>query len=112
MAREPESLAALRDELSGSRGLDQRYDAALCALERELADGADLELRARGLVERLAVQLQGAVLLAAAGEGPGQSAVADAFCASRLRREGGTRHFGTLPRGVAIEALLERCLPS
>ncbi len=112
MAREPESLSALRDELSGRRGLDDRYDAALLALERELADGGDLELRARGLVERLALQLQGAVLLAAAAEGAGQAAVADAFCASRLRREGATRHFGTLPRGVAVDALLERCLPA
>ena len=111
MAREPESLAALDHELAAARGLDGRYDAALADLRRELADTTDLELRARTLVERLARQLQGAVLLHAARDGTGNAAVADAFCASRLGGQGG-RHFGTLPRGLDIDALVQRALPA
>jgi hypothetical protein len=36
--------------------------------------------------------------------------VADAFCAARLEDGGGGRVFGTLPRGVAADAIVERVL--
>ena len=39
-------------------GADTRFDAAVARLEQELADGTDVELRARRLVERLALALQ------------------------------------------------------
>ena len=65
----------------------------------------DLELRARRLVERLALALQGSLLVRHA-----PPEVADAFCASRLGGDGG-RAFGTLPAGTDFEAILERAFP-
>ena len=63
------------------------------------------ETRARRLVERLALALQGSLLVRHA-----PPAVADAFCAARLAGGGG-RAFGTLPPGVDQAAILERHAP-
>jgi putative acyl-CoA dehydrogenase len=53
-------------------------------------------------VERLALGLQGALLLQHA-----PSALSDAFCASRLGGDWG-QTFGTLPAGLDFGAILER----
>src|SRR5919106_501945 len=92
LEREPEALDAFLAEVRLAAGADARFDAALARLEHELADPGDAELRARRLVERLAVALQGSLLLRY-----GDAAVADAFCSSRLEQPGGM--FGTLPPG-------------
>ena len=55
-------------------------------LQAELADLDDVELRARRVVERLALVLQGSLLVR-----HGHPAVADAFCASRLGGDWGRR---------------------
>ena len=81
---------------------DRRLAAAWSSLCAELTDTSNLETRARWLVERLAVVLQGALLVRYA---PG--AVADAFCASRLSSSSGVA-FGTLPAGVDFAGLLAR----
>jgi putative acyl-CoA dehydrogenase len=39
------------------------------------------------------------------------SAVADAFCASRLA-DGGGRQFGAMPRGLDLAAICERARPA
>jgi putative acyl-CoA dehydrogenase len=103
--REPESLDAFRAELELARGGNEHLDRALGGLERELADEGDLELRARRLVERMALCLQGSLLVRHA-----PAEVADAFCATRLGREGG-RAYGTLPAGVDMVTLVERHRP-
>ena len=56
-----------------------RVDAAVAALRDELADLEAIEARARSVVERMALALQGSLLVRY-----GDPAVADAFCASRL----------------------------
>jgi putative acyl-CoA dehydrogenase len=103
--REPESLDAFRAELALARGADRRLDAAFRELDAELADDADVELRARRLVERLALCLQASLLVRHA-----PPEVADTFCATRLGDEGG-RAYGTLPRGVDHPAIVERHRP-
>ncbi|MBW4716336.1 acyl-CoA dehydrogenase family protein [Saccharothrix obliqua] len=105
MAKEPEAVAAFFAELDAARGGDRRLDAAVDAIRAELADHADLELRARRLVERMALALQGSLLVR-----HGHPAVADAFCASRLSGDWGAA-LGTLPRGVDFGAIIERGLP-
>jgi len=89
-------------EVARSQGGDARLDAAMADLQRELADLTALEVRARYLVERMALVLQGALLVRY-----GHPAVADAFCASRLAGAGG-RAFGTLPAGTDFAAIIER----
>ncbi len=62
-------------------------------------------MRARRLVERLALALQASLLVRHA-----PAEIADAFCASRLAGDGG-RAFGTLPPGTDFKTILERVLP-
>jgi putative acyl-CoA dehydrogenase len=105
MAREPQSVSAFNDELSLAAGLDERYDAFVAGLAASLGDLDDIEARARRLVEQMALALQGSLLLR-----HGDAAVAEAFCASRLGGDWG-RAFGTLPRGLRLDAVVERARP-
>lgn len=104
-AREPESVEALLAELELTRGADARLDRAVADLHAELGDLDHLEARARRIVERAALALQGSLLVRHA---PGP--VADAFCASRLARDGGFA-LGTLPPGVDAAAIVARAWP-
>ncbi|HET9209182.1 MAG TPA: acyl-CoA dehydrogenase family protein, partial [Thermoanaerobaculia bacterium] len=103
--KSPESLRALLGEIREARGADHRLDLFVNELQRQLERSEDLELRARRLVERLALALQGSLLVRHA-----PPEVADAFCASRLAGEGG-RAFGTLPVGTDFRVILERAAP-
>jgi putative acyl-CoA dehydrogenase len=107
LARQPESLAALLEEVAPARAAEPRLDRAAASVERELAaaDPAGLQAGARRLVERLAVLLQGALLVR-----HGHPAVADAFCASRAAGDRGAA-FGTLPPGLDLATIVERATP-
>ncbi|HLL34311.1 MAG TPA: DNA alkylation response protein, partial [Streptomyces sp.] len=72
------------------------------AMLPELKDPVGAQLRARVLAERLALVLQGSLLVRHS-----HPAVADAFCASRLGGDWG-HAFGTLPAGADLGAILER----
>jgi putative acyl-CoA dehydrogenase len=104
-AREPETVDALFAELGAARGADRRYDHFLDRLQAQFLDRADLETRARRLVEETALALQAALLLR-----HGPAPLADAFCASRLDGIHGLA-FGTLPAGLDFEAIVERARP-
>ncbi|SCG17493.1 putative acyl-CoA dehydrogenase [Micromonospora echinofusca] len=105
LAREPEVMAAFQAEVAAAAGADARLDAAVRRVRAELVDPDDVELRARRVVERLALVLQGALLVR-----HGHPAVADAFCASRLDGDHG-QAYGTLPRGVDFAAIIARAVP-
>ena len=105
MAREPLALEAFFNEISFASGADRRLDQAVDSLHRELADLEAIESRARLVVERMALALQGSLVVRFA-----PPAVADAFCASRLGGEHGMA-FGTLPAGVDFGAIIERHRP-
>ncbi|WP_263164770.1 acyl-CoA dehydrogenase family protein [Streptomyces sp. SCSIO ZS0520] len=102
LAKEPAAVQALTDELALSRGADARLDAAVTRLGTELADLDGIQLRARRLVELMALALQGSLLVRHA-----PAAVADAFCATRLGGDGGYA-FGTLPHSADLGAILGR----
>ncbi|WP_210495202.1 acyl-CoA dehydrogenase family protein [Patulibacter sp. SYSU D01012] len=105
LARQPESMEAYAAEIGRAAGADARLDAAWADLQRELARPEDAELRARTLAERLALVLQGALLVRHA-----PAAVADAFCATRLAGERGLA-FGTMPSGLALGGIVDRIPP-
>jgi putative acyl-CoA dehydrogenase len=95
VSREPLAVEALDKELSQSRGLDHRLDAALdstlaAVRAAATADAVDAQLGARRLVQQIAMTLQAALLVR---HSPG--AVAEAFLGSRLGADDG-RVFGTL----------------
>ena len=104
VGREPESVEAFLAEVELAAGADALLDRAVSELKDELAEPDEAEQRARRLVERLALALQGSLLVR-----HGDPAVADAFCASRLGGGGGV--FGTLPRGLELGAIVERHRP-
>jgi putative acyl-CoA dehydrogenase len=105
LQREPGALDAYLREVGRARGADHRLDAAIKNLLTELADLEGVEARARRLAERLALVLQGALLVRYA-----PPEVADAFCASRLGGEWGAA-FGTLPHTLNLAAVVERARP-
>ncbi|WP_431962635.1 acyl-CoA dehydrogenase family protein [Actinacidiphila sp. bgisy160] len=102
LTREPDSLEAFRAEIEAASGADARLDAAWRQVRGELVPSEDAPLRARRLVERLALVLQGSLLVRHA-----PAAVADAFCASRLAGDRGLA-FGTLPTGTDLAAVIDR----
>ena len=106
MARAPESLDAYWREVDLAAGADARLDTAVSELRKELGDLVEVEARARRLVERMAVVFQGSLLVRHAS-----GAVADAFCASRLKGDGGLA-FGTLPAGLDLPAIVGRAFPA
>ncbi|MFB9467409.1 acyl-CoA dehydrogenase family protein [Streptomyces cinereospinus] len=105
LRREPEALNAYLQEVGRARGADHRLDAAIKDLLTELADLEGAEARARRLVERLALVLQGALLVRYA-----PPEVADAFCAARLGGDAGAA-FGTLPHTLDLASVVERARP-
>jgi putative acyl-CoA dehydrogenase len=102
MARQPESVEAFFTELELAAGADHRLDDAVARLRKELGDLSAIELRARRIVEIMALTLQGSLLVRYA-----PPAVADAFVASRLAGDWGVA-FGTLPPGTDTSAILDR----
>ncbi|HEY6131741.1 MAG TPA: acyl-CoA dehydrogenase family protein, partial [Halioglobus sp.] len=106
LGRSPEVLDAWNAELGKTRGESAVLDAAVHTLNRALADTEEVEFRARRTVDQLALTMQASLLLQA-----GNHAISDAFIASRLEQSG-DRNFGTLPRGLDLDTILERARAS
>ncbi|MFI9102612.1 acyl-CoA dehydrogenase family protein [Streptomyces fildesensis] len=105
LRRDPMALNAFLTEIGLARGADHRLDGAIKGLLTELADLDGVEARARRIVERMALILQGSLLVRFA-----PSAVADAFCASRLGGDWGAT-FGTLPHTLDLASIVDRARP-
>ncbi|MFF3492576.1 acyl-CoA dehydrogenase family protein [Streptomyces sp. NPDC002795] len=105
LQREPQALNAFLIEVGKARGADHRLDAAVKDLLTELGDLDGIETRARRLVERIALVLQGSLLVRY-----GPDDVADAFCAGRFGGDRGAG-FGTLPHSLDLASLAERARP-
>ena len=106
MSREPESIAAFLAEVELARGSDASLDRAITDVKGELANAAEAETRARRVVERMAVVLQGSLLIRY-----GDPAVAATFCASRLAGDWG-HSLGTLPPETRFASIVERHRPA
>lgn len=105
LARSPQSLEVFFEEVSTAAGGDERLDRFVVQLKDELSDVIDIEVRARLIVEKLALALQASLLIA-----HGDASAAEAFCATRLSGGGG-RAYGTLPPGTDFKAIIERHRP-
>ncbi len=106
MQKDPDTVTVVFQEIRAAQGAYRQYDSFIERLESELRDASQLEARARRLVERLALALEGAILVQ-----HGPSAVADAFCASRLASDQGLS-LGTLPGGTDFDAIISRSRPT
>lgn len=114
IAKEPQALAALVAEIEASQGLSAHVDrmarsvkskllAARKAIEKHGAKAMPArEAEARLLVERLALILQASLMVRSSSP-----EAADAFIASRIRRQSGLA-FGTLPARCDAATIVER----
>jgi len=102
IGNEPQTLEALWVEIDAGRGGDHRLDQAVSQFRADFTRLAEEPTQARRLVEQLALVLQGSLLVRHA-----PSAVAEAFCASRLAGEWG-HAFGTLPSDVKFREIIDR----
>jgi putative acyl-CoA dehydrogenase len=105
LQKEPETLDAFFREASEAKGADRRFDLFLAQLQQDFGDISDIQYRARNLVDRMALVMQGSLLLRHS-----DPAVADAFCASRLQSAGGM-NYGNLPSGTDAAAIIKRATP-
>jgi putative acyl-CoA dehydrogenase len=103
--RTPDAVDVLAQELEDGAQANARAKAFVADLMRRLAghDRND-QSQARALTRDLALALQATLLLRHA-----PTAMAEAFCASRLGGEGGV--FGLLPAGTDTRAIVERAAP-
>jgi putative acyl-CoA dehydrogenase len=102
MRREPETVGAFLAEIRKARGGDARLDAFTDEVERRLSNLSEFEPVARRVIEMMAFALQGSLLVQYS-----TSAVADAFCATRLDGDWG-KAFGTMPKGLDTQAIIDR----
>ncbi|MGH2923038.1 MAG: acyl-CoA dehydrogenase family protein [Solirubrobacterales bacterium] len=103
MVKSPDSVEAFANEVGEGAAAEPRLDRFASKLRDDLrSDPTTFESRARSLVERMALALQGSLLVRF-----GDEAVADAFCASRLEGDWG-HAFGTLPAGTDFERIIDR----
>src|SRR5579875_261988 len=111
LTKEPATVEAYFAEVALAQGANTHLDTAISRLQgalhglRTSAGQATLEWQARRLVARLALVLQGALLVRHS-----PAVVADAFCAARLGEERGLA-FGELPQGIDAAAIIARARP-
>ncbi|WP_250458651.1 acyl-CoA dehydrogenase family protein [Microbulbifer litoralis] len=105
IAKTPAVINHWFDELADSAGADPLLDRAVDNLKNQLADMEQVEYRARHLVDQMALAMQAHLLVQG-----GNSAVAEAFIASRLDSRG-AHNTGTLPTGLDVKTLIERGNP-
>jgi putative acyl-CoA dehydrogenase len=105
ISNEPGTMDALLAEIDLGQDGDRRLAGYVQKVHAEWRSLASDPRQARRLVERLALALQGSLLVRFS-----PPPVADAFCASRLGADWG-QAFGTLPSGVDFEQIIERSRP-
>ena len=106
MVKSPASTEVFFEEIGEAAGSDARLDSFVADLRESMGrDPETMEVRARRIVEGMALALQGSLLVR-----HGDPAVADAFCASRLAGDWGGA-FGTLPAGIDYPAIIARSTP-
>ena len=106
MQKTPAVVDAFVAEVRRAQGGNAALDAHVAALLREFTDIEGFELRARDVVDRMALALQAALLVQHA-----PAAVSDAFCRSRLQAVG-AHNYGCLPRDTGFADILARSWPA
>ncbi|MEM8876831.1 MAG: acyl-CoA dehydrogenase family protein [Pseudomonadota bacterium] len=106
MAREPDSIEAIRSELENVRGTNARYDAHLDTWQRWFISDPPSESTARVFAEQTALALQAAALQS------GPDEVFDSFCAARLDPANRSLAYGAVRSGIAEDVLITRGMPA
>jgi putative acyl-CoA dehydrogenase len=104
MHREPESVDAFVKEIETARGANLALDNAIARMKDSISRSVD-EAAARRLVERMAIVLQGAIVVQHA-----PSFIADAFCATRFAEHPGLA-YGAPAAKLDENSILSRAAP-
>ena len=102
LQKEPRTIELYFRELTPALGNNKFLDQAVNSLKSMLTVTDNIEARARHLVERMALCLQGALLVQ-----HGPAVISDIFCATRLGPSGGLA-YGTIPPGYPLGMILDR----
>ncbi|WP_143310078.1 acyl-CoA dehydrogenase family protein [Chitinophaga vietnamensis] len=102
MHKEPASMEALMNYFRKAKGLDPALDGQLQALEALLAHPADLELKARIVVEKMALAMQAIEMIQVA-----PPAVARLFCEARLSEKRNLT-WGALAHELVLKEVIDR----
>ncbi len=102
LVKTPAAVDAFFAEVDQATGADARLDAYVKGIREDLLRGEDIEAQARRTVQRLALALQGSLVVRFS-----PPPIADAFCASRLNGDWGNA-FGTLPSGLDLTSIIDR----
>ncbi|HEX3948377.1 MAG TPA: isovaleryl-CoA dehydrogenase [Steroidobacteraceae bacterium] len=108
-AKSPGTREVVLDELLGAHGRNRHFDAAFdrFAAASGAGAGAMNDNHARRFAQSFVTLMQASLLLAAAA-GPGSSAVAEGFCATRLGESGWGAVFGASDAPLDHTAILSR----
>jgi putative acyl-CoA dehydrogenase len=101
LSRDPGTLSAWRAEAHAARGQSAAFDRFLERLDDRLAALVAEEGAARGLVEDMALALEGSLLIRHAPD-----AIATGFVAARIEDLRGC--YGALPAGLPLDAIVGR----
>jgi len=99
--REPRAIELFLAQLEKVKGADSRFDKSIDSLKSEFTDLNHLEYRARIITEKMALCLQGSLMLDSE-----KSHITEVFLGTRLCGEGG-RAFGTIPFGREIDEIVD-----
>jgi putative acyl-CoA dehydrogenase len=106
IGREPDSLAAVRAEITAAKGANTYLDRHITALERWFEPGALNETTARAFAEDMALALESAALVQTAPD-----YVVDGFCKARLDPEHKSFIYGAMTAKIDARAIIDRARP-
>jgi len=105
LTKEPESLKAFMSEVSKGKGAITEFDDFVKGLEKEFTNPEDFGYRARQIVEKMGLAMQGSLLIQ-----NGNKMIAQAFCLSRMTGDG-FQMYGCMPKEIDCKAIIERATP-
>ncbi len=105
IAKTPQVLPALEQELASATGVHPSYDQFIATLQQELPRLLHDPFYARVGSAQLAIALEAAQLIKL-----GDRELSQAFCAARLKSQSQQFLFGSLHDPKAVEVVLERCM--
>ncbi len=106
LAREPESLEAVRSDITAAAGANAHLDRHLAALDGWTKPGALTEATARAFAEDMALALSAAALKQTAPD-----YVFDGFCNTRLDPDNRSSMYGAVTGKIDAAAIIERARP-
>ena len=107
LSREPESLEAVRTEITKKRGANTHFDRHIAALDHWFKPGALNERTARRFAEEMALALQAAALADVAPD-----YVFDGFCQERLDPASMSLAYGACAANIDTAKIIARARPA